>query len=144
MHTGAHRPRFVGAPTGTEKAEEIAVKIEWRQVSEALRKHTGHQYSQGVCNNIADELNNQVRLSDVEEVEETGHLMSAEQRADLDSLATHREWNCTFENPCAACQDKRPHPHDEVVHLTDQKPPGKPVLHAAYCACRTCLGAGVV
>lgn len=107
------------------------MSVTWKRVQTVILNEMGQSLSEDMCRNLAEQLN---------EPETSGPCHGEA----LEKLITHRDWNCTFENPCEGCKDRRPHPHDEVVHLTDQKAPGKTVLHAAYCACTTCLGAGVV
>ena len=86
------------------------MSITWEDVHAAVSEHAGVFLKQAVCQNIAAALNEArpTRLSDFELMPPNCH--SAIQAI----VAVHKAWSCTFENPCAACVERRPHPHDSI------------------------------
>ena len=75
--------------------------ITWKEVHAVILQCGDVALSQGVCQNIAAKLNQQIRLADI---------VPPPQECHASALIRHVE--CTFANPCARCKDKRPHPHD--------------------------------
>jgi hypothetical protein len=127
----------------------INTKISWKEVHASILKCGDVSLSQGVCQNIAADLNaaKPLELSDIE-MPAIGpchgkalrdHMRKGGDPADFDPGVTDEDINKTrrFLSGIHSISDE---PDPQIVHLTDKKPPGKPVVHAAYCTCSHCKG----
>ncbi len=105
--------------------------VTWKKVQEVILNEMGQSLSEDMCRNLAEQFNEP-------ETSAPCHATA------LLKPATYREWNCTPEVPCEACQNDRPHGEDEGFF--DHEPDGrthKVVLPqskvvATVCGCAHC------